>query len=185
MFSCNNRLNVARPIVVLASYSHVAVSILEITYLRRSRCGKIARVVCTLRVHSSYLLISRPAFRKVRARSAYALLSFKSKIMLVLSVSPIILTSTGPISAKFAGFRPEYVSIPGGTLRCTATTFVGGIHSEVFIYLFSRRPRPPAGGDSRALSRPPASQLGRQTPPGRGALLPCTIISTVGGVAQW
>ena len=124
MFSWNNRLNVARPIVVLASYSRVAVSILEATYLPRSRCGKIARVVCTLWVHSSYLLISRPAFREVQARSAYALLSFKSKIWLVLSVSPIILTSTGPISTKFAGFRREYVSIPGGTLPCTATTYI-------------------------------------------------------------
>jgi len=142
-------------------------------------------VVCTFRVHSSYLLISRPAFREVQARSADDLLSFKSKIMLVIFVSPIILTSTGPISTKFVGFRPEYVSISRGALRCTATTFVGGIHSQVFIYLFSRRPRPLAGGDSRALSRPPASQLGRQTPPGRGALLPCTSISTVGGVAQW
>jgi len=58
-------------------------------------------------VHSSYLLISRPAFRKVQARTAYDLLLFKSKILFLISVSPIILTSQGPISTKFAGFRPE------------------------------------------------------------------------------
>ena len=33
------------------------------------------------------------------------------------------------------------------------------------LTFLSRRPRPLAGGDSRALSRPPASQLGSQTQP--------------------
>ena len=47
----------------------------------------------------------------------------------------------------------------------------------------SRRPRPLAGGDSRALSRPPASQLGSQTQPCR-ALLPCIIISIVHGTGS-